>query len=102
MKWLIILLILLIPVVLIVARYRQQLLMGWQVWRMYKRMKRSSPPPEKQIKQRASDKSEQLIRCERCGTWVAQSEALKLRSNKTTYCSTKCMERAAKLQSLVD
>jgi hypothetical protein len=101
MKWLIILLVLLIPIVLIAVRYRQQLLMGWQMWQMYKRMKQASKPAEKQIKQRGSDKSEQLIRCERCGTWVAQSEALKLRS-KTAYCSTNCMERAAKLQSLVD
>lgn len=101
MKWLILLLILLIPVVLIAVRYRQQLLMGWQMWQMYKRMKQTSQPPQKQVKQRASDKSEQLIRCERCGTWVSQTEALKLRG-KTSYCSTKCMEKAAKLQSLVD
>jgi hypothetical protein len=101
MKWLIILLLLLIPIVLIAARYRQQLLMGWQVWRMYKRMKQGTQPPQKQVRQRASDKSEQLIRCERCGTWVSQTEALKLRG-KTTYCSAKCMERAVKLQSLVD
>ena len=100
-KLLIILLLLLIPVVLVAVRYRRQLLTGWQMWQMYKRMKQSSQPQEKQIKKRASDKSEQLVRCERCGTWVSQSEALKLRT-KTAYCSTKCMEKAVKLQSLVD
>ena len=101
MKWLIILLLLLIPVVLIAVRYRRQLTTAWQMWQMYKRMKQASRPPEKQVTQRASDKSEQLVRCERCGTWIPQTDALKLRT-KAAYCSTKCMERAAKLQSLVD
>jgi hypothetical protein len=59
------------------------------------------PPAEKRIKEKSSDKSVPLIRCERCGSWVSQTEALNLRS-KTFYCSAKCMERAVKLQSMVD
>jgi late competence protein required for DNA uptake (superfamily II DNA/RNA helicase) len=102
MKWLIILLLILIPIALIAFRYRQQLLMAWQMWQMFRKVKQAAQPPaKKQVKERSTDKSEQLIRCERCGTWVSQKEALKLRS-KTAYCSANCMERAAKLQSLVD
>jgi hypothetical protein len=102
MKWLILLLILLIPVVFVAVRYRRQLLMGWQMYQMYRRMKLAGKPPaEKRIQEKSGDKSVPLIRCERCGSWVSQTEALKLRSN-TFYCSANCMERAVKLQSMVD
>jgi Sec-independent protein translocase protein TatA len=102
MKWLIILLVLLIVVALVAARYRRQIMTAWQLWRMFKKMRQmSQPTAEKRIETVSADKNESLVRCERCGNWVPQSEALKLRS-KTVYCSTNCMERAVKLQSLVD
>jgi hypothetical protein len=37
----------------------------------------------------------QLVRCAVCGTWVAESGAVKLRGTRTTYCSHSCLERAA-------
>jgi Sec-independent protein translocase protein TatA len=101
MKWLIILLILLIVVALVAARYRRQIMTAWQLWRMFKKMRQMSQPKEKRIETVSADKNEPLVRCERCGNWVPQSDALKLRS-KTVYCSANCMERAVKLQSLVD
>lgn len=101
MKWIILLILLLILVAFVAVRYRRQLQTARQMYLLYKRMRQAGNQPEKQINQKASDKSTPLVRCERCATWIPQSEALKLRS-KFTYCSTKCMEKAAKLQSLVD
>jgi hypothetical protein len=105
MKWLILLLLLLILVAFVAYRYRRQIQTGWQMYLMFKKLRQATKPPaaqsEKQIKQKSADKSVPLIRCERCGGWVPQTEALNLRS-KTFYCSAKCMERAVKLQSLVD
>jgi MYND finger. len=101
MKWLIILVLLLAVAAFIFVRYRRQILMAWQMWRMFKKMREMSKPQEKRIETVSADKNEPLVRCERCGNWVAQSAALNLRS-KTVYCSAECMERAVKLQSLVD
>lgn len=101
MKWLIILIILLIVAAFVVLRYRRQIQTGLHLWRMFRKMRQMNQPSEKRIETVSNDKNEPLVRCERCGSWIPQSEAMKLRS-KTFYCSAKCMERAVKLQSLVD
>ena len=106
MKWLVLLLLLLILVAFVAFRYRRQLQTGWQMYLMFKKLRQATKPSsaqsEKQIKQKSADKGAPLIRCERCGGWVPQTDALNLRRSKTFYCSAKCMERAVKLQSLVD
>lgn len=102
MKWLIILVLLLIVAAVVILRYRRQIQMALQMYMMFKKMRQMSrPAPEKRIENVAADKGEALVRCERCGNWIPRSEAMKLRS-KTIYCSANCMERAVKLQSLVD
>ena len=35
--------------------------------------------------------SNQLVRCERCGTWVPADRALRLKSGLATFCSADCM-----------
>ena len=101
MKWLILLGLLLIVAIFIVARYRRQIQTALQLWRMFRQMKKASAPPEKKIDSRGTDKNTPLVRCARCGKWIAGSEAFKLRS-KTAYCSNLCMEKAARIESLVD
>lgn len=101
MKWLIVLLIILIVVALIAVRYRKHILSAWHLWRMFKQVRQMSKPPEKKIETVSHDRNQPLVRCERCGNWIPESQAMNLRS-KTFYCSAKCMERAVKLQSLVD
>lgn len=102
MKWLILLILFLLILAIIFFRYRKQILAGWQIWRMFRQMRQvgktqANPAP----KQKESLKETPLVRCEKCGTWISPESALKLRQEKY-YCSSKCMERAAKLQSLVD
>lgn len=101
MKWLIILGLILLVFALIAMRYRRQLQTGWQIWRMFRQFKQASKPKEKKIENRLADKSEQLVRCARCNKWISPKDALNLRS-KIVYCSTNCMEKAARIESLVD
>ena len=101
MKFLVILFILLMVFVLLALRYRRQIQTGFQVWRMFRQVRQSSKQPVNTATKAKIEKSESLVRCARCGKWIAPSDAVKLRSN-TTYCSTNCMEKAARLESLVD
>ena len=102
MKLLIILLILLIILMLLALRYRRQIQTGLQVWRMFQQVRQASKPPVESKTKPKIEKSESLlVRCARCGKWIAPSDAVKLGSN-TIYCSTNCMEKAARLESLVD
>ena len=101
MKWLILLLLILILVVVVAMRYRRQLQTALQIWRMYRQFKQVARPAEKKINNQTVDKNAPLVRCARCGKWVLKKDALNLRS-KTVYCSTNCMEKAARIESLVD
>jgi len=38
---------------------------------------------------------EKLVRCAACGTWTADSRAVRMRATSATYCSHACLERAA-------
>lgn len=101
MKWLIILLILVLVGGLIMLRYRRQIQMGLQLLQMFRTMKKMNKPAEKKIETKTNSKDVPLVRCERCGKWTPQTDVINLRS-KNFYCSTECMERAVKLQSMVD
>lgn len=101
MKWLIILGLILLLFAIIALYYRRQIQMALQIWRMFRQVKQAQKPREKKIENRSADKGEPLVRCARCGKWISQESALKLRS-KTVYCSANCMERAARIESLVD
>ena len=101
MKWLFILTIFLILAAFLVVRYRRHIQTAVQVWRMFRQFKRVRTPETKEIKKPKIDQNAPLVRCAKCGKWIAQSEALYLRS-KTFYCSTVCMEKAARIESLID
>ncbi len=101
MKWLILLGLVLLVIGFVVARYRRQIQMGWQVLMMFRKMRQAAKPKETPIEKQGSLKDVPLVPCEKCGKWVDPENALKLRANNF-YCSSICMEKAAKLQSLVD
>ena len=101
MKWLIILLILLAVIGFIALRYRRQIQMGLQLLQMFRQVKNMNKPAEKKVETKKISKDVPLVRCERCGKWTPQTDVINLRS-KNFYCSTKCMEKAVKLQSMVD
>ena len=100
-KLLVILLILIVVICLIALRYRKQIQAALQIWQMYRKMKSGANPQQQTASKPKLEKNEALVCCARCGKWIAPSEAVKLGGN-TIYCSTKCMEKAARLQSLVD
>ena len=100
-KLLVILVILFFVVALIAIRYRRQIAMGIRILKMFRQMQQVGKTTEKKTEKLKNSKDTQLVRCERCGKWTPQQEAMNLRS-KTFYCSSKCVEKAARLQSLVD
>lgn len=99
-EWLIVLAVILAIMALVAIRYRRQITMGIQILKMFQQMRSAGKPKEVKTQKRENLKDVQLVRCDRCGKWISPSSALKLRAN--TYCSSVCMEKAAKLQSLVD
>lgn len=101
MKWLFIFFLLLLIFALVALRYRRQVQTARQMWRIFRQVRQAAKPPEKITERRVPEKSKRLVRCAKCGKWLAPSEALNLRS-KTFYCSANCMERAARIESLVD
>lgn len=90
-KVLVILFILLVVLALVATRYRRQIVMVIQVWKAFKKMREGARQPEKQMPGR-NDANVPLVKCVKCGTWVPETNALKLGSN--TYCSTVCVERS--------
>lgn len=75
-------------------RYRKQLLAGLQIWRMLKEMRanvRTMPRTNAEPELKPAGK---LVNCAKCGTWVAESRAIKL-SSKMYFCSSKCVESTA-------
>lgn len=102
MKWLIILIIFLVVIGFILFTYRRQIQAGWQIWRVLRQMRQAGKSQEKPTpKKQENLKEVPLVRCEKCGKWISPEGALKLQKDKF-YCSSACMERAARLQSLVD
>ena len=98
MKWLILLILFLILTAIIAVRYRRQITVGIEIFKMFRQLKNQAKPQEKKLDKKAADKSVPLVRCARCGTWTPQTSALNLRS-KTFYCSANCMEKAVSFNS---
>jgi Sec-independent protein translocase protein TatA len=96
MKWLILLALIVVLVVIIATRYRKQIQMALYVFRMFRKMRQMSKTDEKQINTSANVNDTALVNCAKCGTWIPQNKALKLRSG-VFYCSANCLETTAKV-----
>lgn len=93
-KVLVVLLLLLMLLAVIAMRYRKQIVMGIEIFKMFKKM-RSGPAnvtQERQINKQEDLSNIPLVKCLKCGTWVPQTKAMKLGGN--TYCSAVCVERS--------
>ncbi|MDQ2746918.1 MAG: hypothetical protein M3T96_06640 [Acidobacteriota bacterium] len=90
MKWLIILGLIAVVLVLIASRYRKQIQMALYVFRMFRKMRQMNKTTEKQIEKKAETNDSTLINCAKCGTWMPQNKAIKLRSG-VYYCSSNCL-----------
>ena len=96
MKWLIILSLLFVVITLIASRYRKQIQMAMYVFRMFRKMRQMNGTEEKQIETKENLNDTALVNCAKCGTWIPQNKALKLRSG-VFYCSADCLETTAKV-----
>ncbi|MEO8041831.1 MAG: hypothetical protein ABI646_04385 [Acidobacteriota bacterium] len=70
-------------------RYRRQIVGMIHVWRSLKSMR--AQVKEKQGEAQDTISSGPLVNCAKCGTWVPEQRAIKLRGG-VVYCSTSCME----------
>jgi formylmethanofuran dehydrogenase subunit E len=94
MKWLILLALVFVLAALFVSRYRRQIQTALYFWRMLRKVRQTDKPKKKRIERKETANQVELVRCSKCGTWMPQRNALKLRP-KTFFCSADCMEKAA-------
>ena len=96
MKWIIIIGLIFVVLMLIVSRYRKQIQMALYVFRMFRKMRQMNKTEEKQLDVKANSTAANLVNCAKCGTWIPQNKALKLRSG-VFYCSANCLEKIAQV-----
>jgi len=84
-----ILLVIAVILALTAIRYRRQIVGVIQIWRSLNSMR--AQVKEKQESAEDTISSGPLVNCAKCGTWVPEQKAIKLRGG-VVYCSTSCME----------
>lgn len=89
-----ILVILLVLFGLTAYRYRKQLAIGLQIWRMLKGAREMQSKNASQIDPQPVDRGE-LVNCSRCGKWTPSSTAIKF-GPTIYYCSTQCLQQKVK------
>ena len=87
---LVILLVIAVLLGLTAFRYRRQIAAMLQVWRMLKSMRQAGRPAENRIDNSERGVNTKLVNCAKCGSWVPESNAIKLRG--THFCSSSCLE----------
>lgn len=90
---LVILLVFAVLIGLTAFRYRRQIGSMVRVWRMFKSMRETSKLQRPDESAGMPVNAGPLVNCAKCGTWVPQAKAIKLRGN-TFYCSSVCLETA--------
>lgn len=90
---LIILLVLAVIVVLTAVRYRKQIATALHIWRSFKKVREQIKNTQETAKP-VESASTPLVNCARCGTWIPETRAIRLRGG-TNYCSTACLEKTA-------
>jgi Sec-independent protein translocase protein TatA len=96
MKWLIIIALIVVLLAVIGTRYRKQIQMALYVFRMFRKMRQMNKTEDKQIDNKVTSEATALVNCAKCGVWIPQNKALKLRSG-LFYCSANCLETTAKV-----
>ena len=86
-----ILLVIAVILVLTAIRYRRQIGAMLHIWRSLKSMR--AQMKEGQTKPDEQTTAGPLVNCAKCGTWVPEQRAIKLRGG-TSYCSSSCLESA--------
>lgn len=86
-----ILLVIAVVLALTAIRYRRQIAGMLHIWRSLKSMKQQMK--DKNVKPEDQIPAGPLVNCAKCGTWVPEQRAIKLRGG-TYYCSSSCLETA--------
>ena len=73
-------------------RYRKQIVTMLHIWRSLKSMRQQAA--QRQVPPENAEQAGPLVNCSKCGTWVPEQRAIKLRGG-TFYCSSSCLETAA-------
>lgn len=84
-----ILIVLAVIFVLTAVRYRKQIAGMLRIYRSLQAMKQGMK--REQVGKNESVSAGPLVNCARCGTWVPEERAIKLRGG-ITYCSAECLE----------
>ena len=80
-------------VILTAVRYRRQIAAGIEIWRSMKAVRdRLKQQSGKSVEAKPVDGGK-LVNCAKCGTWVPEQSAIKLRGGGS-FCSSKCVESA--------
>ena len=77
-------------------RYRKQIVTMMHIWRSLKSMRQGAA--QGKVQPETAEQLGPLVNCAKCGTWVPEQRAIKLRGG-TFYCSSNCLETAAKVNS---
>ena len=92
----VILIVLAVLVGLTAIRYRKQIAAMMHIWRSLKSMRQQAA--QRQVQPEKPEDLGPLVNCSKCGTWVPEQRGIKLRGG-TFYCSSNCLETAAKTTS---
>lgn len=76
-------------------QYRRQLRAMREFWRMAKDMRRMASHVRNEVEEPKIPASGKLVNCSKCGTWVPEERAIRL-GRTSTFCSSTCLEKAAK------
>jgi len=94
-EFLFILFVLMLFAGLIAFRYRRQLNLAWQFWKMLRGAQNTFKKQSADTQPAKPVAGGQLVRCETCRTWTPKDTAISFGPNDF-FCSAKCMERAAR------
>ena len=78
------------------VRYRKQIAAGIQIWRSMKAMREKLNQQTARSVESTPVNSGKLVNCSKCGTWVPEERAIKLRGGGS-FCSTACVESMARM-----
>jgi len=92
---LLILVVIAVLLALTAYRYRRQIGAFYQFWQVLQQARVQGKRNAKEMNQPAEDERGPLVNCVKCGTWVPESNAIKL-GPRIYYCSIDCVEKTAK------
>jgi len=89
----IILFVVLVLLALTAFRYRKQLAMVLNMWRMLKSARNAHKSRDGQLNDIPAANAP-LASCPKCGTWIPQNKAIRI-GRGNYYCSSECVEKSA-------